>query len=69
MMSDKEVLRVAKGNNKPTINNPKAKILECCSKLKFGDEEPRPNQLLPNQKPKLKTISKTIVINPYLNIT
>jgi hypothetical protein len=31
---------------------------------KIANEEPRPNQLLPNIRPKLKTNSKTIVINP-----
>ena len=47
----------------PTNANPKAQI-----QTESGDEEPRPNQLLQNQKPKLKTNSKTVVIKLYIQL-
>ena len=43
---------------------PLIKMVEMKFKLKSREEVPRPNQLLPNTKPKQKTIPKPIVKNP-----
>ena len=52
----------------PQLTTPKHKYWREIPNKQIGNEEQKPNQLLSNQKPKLKNVSKTIVINPQWNI-
>ena len=52
------------GMPNPQMTTPKQKYWRQIPNKQIGNEEQRPNQLLPNRKPKLKSILKTIVINP-----